>query len=136
MNRSRTVNRVWRWFTYFKRGWGGSVSFIMSVSTNIVTVYALSLSNVPWLKGIFPDIVSYAVVFSVSLVAATMAVGFLDYKKGPYKTECDVGMMNAPWYRDLATGIIRLAEGKNQEAIDILKRWEIEKKKTVEEMKV
>lgn len=115
--------RVLRWWTYFRRGHGTYLVFLMSFANFIVIQYRLLVEYIPALKLFFTSLTAFAVTFFLVYVPLAIVIGWLDYKKFAVPVDTALATKASPWIRDLAKALILIAEGRNKEAIEILRKW-------------
>lgn len=101
---------VWRLWFYFRRGHGSYLSFFVSLVTFVVVAYQLSISNVPVLKSIFPNMWIFAVAFAALYGVITVLIGWQDMKKGSYQTETKMTFDMHPRVRAQYDAIVRIEQ--------------------------
>jgi hypothetical protein len=116
-------SRILRYWTYFRRGHGTYLAFFMSFANFMVIQYRLVIEYVSFLEALFSSLTIFALTFFVVYVPAATIIGWLDYKKLAVPVDATVSARANPWVRDLATALALMAEGKNEEAKEILKKW-------------
>jgi hypothetical protein len=95
----------------------------MSFANFIVIQYRLLVEYMPPLKLVFGNLLAFAVTFFLVYVPLAVIIGWLDYKKLAVPIDAALNAEASPWNRDIARAIILIAEGKNEEAIEILRKW-------------
>jgi len=91
---------------------------------NFITIqYKLVVETVPFLSSIFSHLIYFAVVFILTYIPLAVFIGWYDYRRFAMPVELTLRARTNPWTRDLARALICLAEGKNEEAVEILKKW-------------
>jgi len=121
--KSNPRNFLLRLWAYFRRGHSAYLAFILSFANFIVLQYRLLIQYVPFLKYLFINMVVFAIVFVLVYVPIAIIIGYLDYKKMVVPVELEISARASPWFKDLAQALILIAEGKNREAVEILKKW-------------
>jgi len=116
-------DRILRWWTYFRRGHGTYLVFFLSFANFIVIQYRLLVEYIPAMKLMFSSLLAFAAAFFLIYVPLAILIGWYDYKKFAVPVESTIGAKASPWNRDIAKALMLIAEGKNKEAIKILKKW-------------
>lgn len=75
------------------------------------------------MKILFSSLLAFTAVFFLIYLPLAVLIGWYDYKKFAVPVEAALGAKASPWVRDLAKSLILMAEGKNLEAVEILKKW-------------
>jgi len=114
------VLRAW---TYMRRGHGTYLVFFLSFANFIVIQYRLLIEYVPIMKVLFSSLTAFAITFFLVYIPLAILIGWYDYKKFAVPVETALGAKASPWVRDLAKALILIAEGRNKEVIEILKKW-------------
>lgn len=117
------LQRILRLWTYFRRGHSTYLVFFISFANFIVIQYRLLVEHVPALKLVFANILAFATAFFLAYVPLAILVGWLDYRRLAVPVESALAAKYSPWARDLAKALILIAEGKNKEAIELLRKW-------------
>jgi len=112
-----------RYWVYFQRGHRSYLAFLISFANFVVIQYRLFIQYVSFLSQIFPHLLHFIAIFIVIYVPVSIVVGWLDYKKVSVPVETTLHVEVNPWNKDLARALYLLAEGKNEEAKKILKKW-------------
>ena len=115
--------RVLRWWSYFRRGHSTYLVFLISFANFIVIQYRLLIEYVPLLRMVFVNLLAFAIVFFIVYIPLAVIIGWLDYRKFAVPVDTALIAKASPWTRDLAKALILIAEGKNEEAIKILRKW-------------
>lgn len=110
-------------FYYFRRSHGLYTSFFISFLNFITIQYVLLIQRLPFLKSVFSNLILFATTFIITYVPLCIVLGWIDYKKGSASVDAELYTRISPWARDLSKAIILIAEGKNEDAIKLLKRW-------------
>jgi hypothetical protein len=116
------IEILWKLVTFFKRGFGAWISYLLSLVQFLIIAY-LEVQKVGVLEPIFPNLLQFALIFTLSFFPVCAAIGYWDYKKGSFPTESNVSYLNTPWCIDIAKAIRCIAQGRNEEAIKILEKW-------------
>ena len=121
--RKNPKNFVLRLWTYFRRGHGTYLVFFLSFSNFIVIQYRFLIQYVPMLEILFSSLLAFAIVFFLVYVPLAILIGWYDFKRFAVPIESTIGAKASPWNRDIARALMLIAEGKNKEAIEVLKKW-------------
>ena len=115
--------RLLRIWSYVRRGHSTYLVFLVSLSNFIVIQYRLLIEYIPALHLLFDRIWVFAVAFVLVYIPLAAFIGWMDYRK--LAVPVDMALMSRanPWVRDLSRALILLAEGRREEAIEILRRW-------------
>jgi len=116
-------NRLLRYWTYFRRGHGTYLVFLLSFSNFVVIQYRLLVESVPVLKGLFPSLLFFVLIFLPTYVVAAILIGWMDYRRLAVPIDAALMAKASPWVRDLARALMALARGRNEEAARILAKW-------------
>ena len=116
-------SRILRYWTYFRRGHGTYLAFFISFANFMAIQYRLVIEYVSLLEALFSSLTIFALTFFVVYLPVATIIGWLDYKKLAVPVDQTVSAKANPWVRDLATALALMAEGKNEEAKEILKKW-------------
>jgi len=95
----------------------------MSFANFIVIQYRFLVGYISFLNAIFSSLLIFAITFFFVYVPLAILIGWYDFKKLAVPVDSALGAKASPWVRDLAEALIFIAEGKNAEAIEILKKW-------------
>ena len=104
---------------YFRRGHSTYVLLVLSLINFVTIQYALLVQNYPEASRLFPNLVYFGVCLTLIYGPISTLLGFLDYKSGSVPRESAVN----PYTRTLARALQLIAQGKNQEASDLLAPW-------------
>ncbi len=119
----RLRERVLRYWTYFRRGHGTYLAFLLSFANFVAIQYRLVIENVKLLAAVFPRLTYFLLTFATIYVPVCTLIGWLDYKRGAVPIERALGEAVSPWNRDLARALMLICDGRYEEAKEILKRW-------------
>ena len=116
-------SRILRYWTYFRRGHGTYLAFFISFANFMAIQYRLVIEYVSLLEALFSSLTIFALTFFVVYLPVATVIGWLDYKKLAVPMDATVSARANPWVQDLATALALMAEGKNEDAKEILKKW-------------
>ena len=123
MKSSHLKPKLLRYWTYFRRGHGVYLAFALSFLNFAVIQWRLLIEQVDFLEALFQHFYVFTIIFFVTYVPLATIIGWIDYKRGAMPVDLRLGAKASPWAQDLAKAIILLAEGKNQEVVEIMKKW-------------
>jgi len=112
--------RLW---TYYRRGHGTYLVFLLSFANFIVIQYRLLVEYVPALRLLFSSLMAFAVAFFLVYVPLAVVIGWLDYRRFAVPVDSALTARASPWHRDVARALILIAEGRGEEATKILEKW-------------
>jgi len=112
--------RLW---TYYRRGHGTYLVFLLSFANFIVIQYRLLVEYVPALRLLFSSLMVFAVAFFLVYVPLAVVIGWLDYRRFAVPVDSALTARASPWHRDVAKALILIAEGRGEEATKILEKW-------------
>ena len=115
--------RLLRYWTYFRRGHSVYLIFAITFMNFIVIQYRLLVEYIPLLQQLFPRMVMFIVTFLIIYIPVSVLIGWLDYKRGAAPVDLAVAAHANPFFKDLAKAVVLLAEGKNKDAAEIMKKW-------------
>jgi hypothetical protein len=118
-----STQRILRLWTYFRRGHSTYLAFLLSFANFVVIQYRLLVQYIPALHILFNSLLAFAISFFIIYVPLAILIGWLDYKKYAVPVDSTLAAKSSPWHRDIARALMLIAEGKNAEAIEILKKW-------------
>ena len=116
-------SKVLRYWTYFRRGHGTYLAFLMSFANFMVIQYRLLVQYIPFLEALFSSLIAFAATFFLVYLPTATIIGWLDYKKFAVPVDATVAAQANPWVRDLAKTLMLICDGKNGEAKEILSKW-------------
>ncbi len=131
------LNRLLRYYAFFRRGYSLYVSFPLGYIQFIIVVYSLALTNIPFLKEWFPHL-TYFAIFTIILVGVISTLsGWWDFKHGSVITDnvlqtrsnpatwdtIDASILNSEALLDLFNGRKEEGEEKIRKAIELYKKW-------------
>ena len=114
------VLRLW---SYFRRGHSTYLVFFVSFANFVVIQYRLVVEYVPFLHYLFESLATFALTFLLVYVPLAVLIGWLDFKKFAVPVDNELMTRANPWARDLAEALILIAEGRNREAVELLRKW-------------
>jgi predicted ABC-type exoprotein transport system permease subunit len=95
------------------------VLLILSLVNFVTIQYAFVVRSIPEVSRFFPNLVYFGFVLVLVYGPLSTLLGFLDYKAGSIPRESAVN----PYTRDLAKALQLIAQGRNQEASELLDPW-------------
>ena len=116
-------NRLLRYWAYFRRGHGVYLAFAITFLNFIVLQWSLLIEQIEPLRILLGQLYVFAIVFFVTYLPLAVIIGWVDYKRGSVPVDSAIGARASPWAKDLAKAIILLAEGKNKEVVELMKKW-------------
>jgi hypothetical protein len=69
--------------------------------------------------------IMFIVTFLIIYIPVSVLIGWVDYKRGAAPVDLAVVAHANPYFKDLARAVVLLAEGKNKDAAEIMKKWTI-----------
>ena len=118
-----TRSRILRYWTYFRRGHGTYLAFLMSFANFMVIQYRLVIEYVSFLEAMFSSLTAFVITFFLVYLPTATVVGWLDYKRLAVPVDLTIRAQADPWVRDLAYALMLMCDGKDGEAKEILKKW-------------
>lgn len=115
--------RILRWWTYYRRGHGTYLAFLLSFANFIVIQYRLLIEHIPFMKVLFSSLTAFAIAFFFIYIPLATLIGWYDYRRFAVPVEAAIGARASPWVRDLAKALTLIAQGKNDDAVKILEKW-------------
>jgi len=116
-------SRVLRYWTYFRRGHGTYLVFLLSFANFMVIQYRLLIEYVPLLDALFSSLMAFAVTFFLVYVPIATIIGWLDYKKLAVPVDLTVLARANPWIQDLAKVLMLMCDERYDDAKKILQKW-------------
>jgi len=116
-------NFLLRCWTYFRRGYSTYLAFFIAFANFIVIQYRLLISYIPSFKIIFDNLLTFTVLFFIIFTPLSTIIGWYDYKRFAVPIETEILSKSSPWNKDIALALMLIAEGKNKEAVNVLKKW-------------
>lgn len=115
--------RLLRYWTYFRRGHGVYLIFAITFLNFIVIQWTLLAEQIKPLETLFQHFYVFAIIFFVIYIPLATIIGWFDYKHGAVSVDQTVNIRVNPWAQDLAKAFILLAEGKNEELVELMNKW-------------
>lgn len=84
------------WF-YIRQGWSTYFAFAIGMINTVTLTYYLAVENYPGLNQIFPSFAQYALAVVAVAMPLVALMGYVHYKKSPYKADVDVMMESNPY---------------------------------------
>ena len=123
MKSSSLKPRLLRYWTYFRRGHNVYLIFAISFLNFVVIQWRLLIEEIEFLEAIFQRFYVFTILFIITYIPLATIIGWIDYKRGAVPVDIRVQAMASPWAQDLAKAFILLAEGKNEEVVELMKKW-------------
>ena len=123
MKPSRVKPKLLRYWTYFRRGHGVYLIFAITFLNFIVIQWRLLIEQVDFLEALFQHFYVFTILFIITYLPLATIIGWIDYKRGAVPVDQVVAARVNPWVQDLAKAILLLAEGKNEEVVELMKKW-------------
>tara|TARA_A100001037_G_scaffold301543_1_gene331306 strand:+ start:1142 stop:1645 length:504 start_codon:yes stop_codon:yes gene_type:complete len=93
-------NLFFRFWYYFRIGWGTYFVFVLGAVNTLTVTYFLAVDNYPTLKQLFPSFEIYALYLTTILIPILIVVGYSHFKKThAFKSEVDVIIESNPYQR-------------------------------------
>lgn len=115
--------RLLRYWTYFRRGHGVYLIFAISFLNFIVIQWRLLIEEIELLQALFQNLYTFIILFFVTYIPLATIIGWIDYKRGAVPVDQTVSVKASPWHQDISQAIILLAEGKDEEVVELMKKW-------------
>ena len=97
-----------RMWSYFRAGYGGYFSFILSVFNMLTITYYLLIDNYSELHALMPSFTSYIIVSSFVIVPFATVMGFLHIRRsGAYRSDIRISAESNPYNYRLIPGLQR-----------------------------
>jgi hypothetical protein len=113
-------DKLFRAFVYFKRGYS-LIAFCLSFTNFVILTYKFVVE--PILGTDVLLLLVYVASVGLAVSSACVLVGRWDYRRGTFKHEALVNVLNNPAWRDLFTALYYIALGDNVKAITILRKY-------------
>ena len=65
----------------------------------------------------------FAISFFLIYIPLAIIIGWYDYRKFAVPIDSPLSAKASPWHRDITRALMLIAEGKNKEAAEILRKW-------------
>jgi hypothetical protein len=115
--------KLLRYWTYFRRGHNVYLIFAISFLNFVVIQWRLLIEQIDFLEAFFQHFYVFTILFFITYIPLATIIGWIDYKRGAVPVDQVVAAKVNPWVQDLAKAILLLAEGKNEEVIELMKKW-------------
>jgi hypothetical protein len=90
--------RIFRYWYYFRVGYGTYLTYLLGIGSTIITVYYLMIKSIPALQSIFPNLYVFASVFFIVGIPLAVALGFAHFKRTrAYSSEMDISQETNPF---------------------------------------
>lgn len=123
MNLDSLKGRLLRYWTYFRRGHGVYLVFAISLLNFIVIQWRLLIEEIQPLQALFQHFYVFALLFFIMYPPLATVIGWTDYKRGAVPVDQSIAAKVNPYFQDLSKAILLLAEGKNGEVVELMKKW-------------
>lgn len=123
MKLGHVKSRLLRYWTYFRRGHNVYLIFVISFLNFVVIQWRLLIEQIKPLEAIFQHFYVFTILFFATYIPLATIIGWIDYKRGAVPVDQVVAAKVNPWVQDLAKAILLLAEGKNDEVVELMKKW-------------
>lgn len=91
--------KTFRFWFYFRQGWGIYFAFIFAAINTMVTTYYLAIKNMPFLLEIFPSFMHYSLTLISVGVPFLIFVGWLHFRRSlAFSSEMDVQYASNPYF--------------------------------------
>lgn len=111
-----------RYYVYVKRAHLNYFAFAVQLINFATITYTLLIVNLLHLSLTVEGFILYTVLIAVSYILACGVIGYLDYKRGVLPVEQNLIYSHNPFMRKLAEALLKLSEGDNREASQLLKQ--------------
>lgn len=112
-----------RYWTYFRRGHNVYLIFVVSFLNFVVIQWRLLFEYIPSLEMLFQSFWIFTVLVILIYLPLATIIGWIDYKRAAFPVDATIAAKANPWFQDLAKAIILLAEGKNEEVVELMRKW-------------
>lgn len=107
---SKKINYAFRFWYYFRLGYGTYLTFLLGYATTLVTVYYLAIKNVPDLLEVFPHFTPFAIIATALGGPLSVFIGWMHLKRTQaYSSELDVSYEANPYLFKMYPGYWREA---------------------------
>ena len=90
--------RTFRFWFYFRQGWGIYFAFIFAAVNTMVTTYYLAIKNIPSLVDIFPSFIHYSLIIASIGIPLLILIGWVHFRKSlAFSSELDVQYASNPY---------------------------------------
>ena len=116
-------NQLLRYWTYFRRGHNVYLIFAVSFLNFVVIQWRLLFEQIPSLEMLFQHFWIFTVIVTGVYLPLATIIGWIDYKRAAFPVDAIIATKANPWAQDLAKAFILLAEGKNNEVVELMQKW-------------
>lgn len=116
-------NKVLRYWTYFRRGHGTYLVFLMSLANFMVIQYRLLIEYIPLMDALFSSLTAFSITFFLVYVPTATIMGWLDYKRLAVPIDLTVMARANPWVQDLAKALMLICDERYDDAKKVLMKW-------------
>lgn len=116
----------WKNFNKIKRAHQYYLAFMLSIPSFLSIIYTTYVVPSP-LGYLFPSINRFFIVFVILYLPVTWLLGnyFFEPKPNrPKSEEARLDMKANPWNMDITKALLLMAQGDNEEAVEVLKKWQ------------
>ena len=90
--------KTFRFWFYFRQGWGIYFAFIFAAVNTMVTTYYLAIKSIPSLVDIFPSFTHYSLTISSIGIPILILIGWIHYRRSlAFSSEMDVQYASNPY---------------------------------------
>ena len=94
----RKGRRGFRFWYYFRSGYGTYFAFILAATNTLTVTYYLAIEKFPSLQEIFPSFGQYILVMACVGIPLLIVIGYIHYKRtAAYSSEMDVQIEANPY---------------------------------------
>jgi len=115
----------WKEFEKIKRAHQYYLGFAISLPSFLSIIYENILKPTPIIT-IFPSFYGFLVGFSLLYIPLLWLMGGYFFERKPNRPKWEqayLDMRANPWTQDLARSLYLLADGRNEDAKELLKKW-------------
>ncbi len=116
-------NKILKSWTFFRRGHGVYLVFIMSFLNFLVIQWRLLFEKVDMLNAVFQRFIIFAIVFMALYIPIAILIGWMDYRKGAVSVDLTESARSNPYNKDIAKALVCIARDEKEKAQEILKKW-------------
>jgi len=90
--------KTFRFWFYFRQGWGIYFAFIFAAVNTMVTTYYLAIKSIPSLVEIFPSFIHYSLILASIGIPLLILIGWIHYRRSlAFSSEMDVQYASNPY---------------------------------------
>ncbi|MEM3754891.1 MAG: hypothetical protein QXE19_04315 [Candidatus Bathyarchaeia archaeon] len=102
------MKKLFRWWYYFRTGFGTYLVFPLSLFNTVVVTYYLLITNFAILKQVFPSFLIFLAFGITVILPLGVLFGWLHFKRTyAYTAEADISVEANPYYYKAAPGITK-----------------------------